>query len=122
VIHWIRRLKHWVRLVVDSRAAWGMRRVEDAPDSVLPELVYLVGDVAARPWLAVFVCPCGCGEIVSLSLIRGDSPRWRARTHSDRTVTISPSIWRTRGCRSHFFIRRGKVVWAQGVVDSGPGR
>ncbi|MFX8036043.1 DUF6527 family protein [Acinetobacter baumannii] len=25
--------------------------------------------------------------------------------------TLSPSIWRSKGCRSHFFVREGLIVW-----------
>jgi hypothetical protein len=51
--------------------------------------------------------------VISLSLISTDNPRWHARLHVDRTVTLSPSIWRTKGCRSHFFIRGGRILWAR---------
>jgi hypothetical protein len=108
---WLTRLARWFRLVVDARPPWGSKRVDDVPDTVELETVYIVGEGRA-PWSAVFVCPCGCQEVISLSLIGDDHPRWRSRLHLDGTVTLSPSIWRKRGCRSHFFIRRGKIVWA----------
>jgi hypothetical protein len=30
--------------------------------------------------------------------------------------TLSPSVWRTTGCRSHFIFRRGRVVWCHGQL------
>jgi hypothetical protein len=31
------------------------------------------------------------------------------REHADRP-TLSPSVWRTEGCRSHFILRRGQLI------------
>jgi len=110
-MRWLDRLTEWFKLAVDPRRALEVEFVEDAPDVVEETKLYLVGQRAA-PWSAMFVCPCGCKATVALSLIPDDQPRWRARYHADGTLSLSPSIWRTRGCHSHFFIRHGKVVWA----------
>lgn len=56
-------------------------------------------------------CPCGCGVNIDLSLIKGLKPRWTVEPHINGTVSITPSIWRKVGCRSHFFYKRGKIVW-----------
>lgn len=109
---WIERINRWFRLVLDKRRFYIAMRVEDAPDSLKEDVVYLIGD-APTPWAASLVCPCGCGETISLSLIPHDNPSWRARVLQDGSATLSPSIWRTKGCRSHFFIRNGRVLWAK---------
>lgn len=80
-----------------------------------PRHVYLVGE--RQPWCATFICPCGCKEVIALSLIKDDRPRWRAREHPNGTVSLSPSIWRMKGCRSHFFINHGRVIWALSDQD-----
>lgn len=85
--------------------------VEDIPDVLQPHSIYFVGD-EGRPWAAAFLCPCQCGDVIQLSLIENDRPRWRARVHENRSVTLDPSVWRTRGCFSHFFVRRGRIWWA----------
>ena len=109
---WIERINRWFRLVLDKRRYYVAMRVEDAPDSLKEDVVYLIGDSPA-PWAASLICPCGCGETISLSLIPHDKPSWRARVLKDGSATVSPSIWRTKGCRSHFFIRNGRVLWAK---------
>lgn len=109
-MRWLERFQQWFRLVTDTRPPLTVQRVEDPPDTVLSNYVYLIGEYR-QPWSAMFLCPCGCKDVVALSLIRNDRPRWRAREHSNGTVTISPSVWRTKGCRSHFFVQRGKVIW-----------
>ncbi|WP_422846567.1 DUF6527 family protein [Acidovorax sp. M2(2025)] len=56
-------------------------------------------------------CPCGCGQPVELPLIREARPRWSLQVDSDGHPTLSPSVWRSEGCRAHYFVRGGKVVW-----------
>jgi hypothetical protein len=87
-------------------------RVEDLPDDIQSGRVYLVGD-EGTPWSAALVCPCGCKEVIRLSLIPDDSPRWRATIHDDGAVTLKPSVWRIKGCRSHFNLNQGRVLWTK---------
>jgi hypothetical protein len=86
--------------------------VDELPDLVEGGAVYLIGD-SDFPWSAALVCPCGCSETIQLSLIPDDRPRWKATHHPDSTISLEPSVWRTKGCRSHFILRRGRVVWAK---------
>jgi hypothetical protein len=108
---WVDRVTEWFRFLVDPRRPLEVEFVEDAPDVLEATKLYLVGS-RELPWSTMFVCPCGCKATIALSLIQTDRPRWRVRHHADGTVSLSPSIWRTRGCCSHFFVRHGKVVWA----------
>ena len=75
--------------------------VDDAPDVLEPDTVYLVGD-DAKPWSVALLCPCGCSATIQLSLVTHDRPSWRAKRHFSGSVTLQPSIWRNSGCRSHF--------------------
>lgn len=109
---WLRDIGNWLSRVFRSDQPFAVVRVEDAQDEVKPSVIYIIGDTHA-PWAASFLCPCGCGETISLSLIPTDRPSWHARIQKDGLITLSPSIWRTKGCRSHFFIRNGRVVWAK---------
>ena len=86
-------------------------RLEDPPDEVEPNAVYLVG-APGNEWCAVLKCPCGCGADIRVSLIATDNPRWTFKATYLGSVTLSPSIWRNKGCRSHFFLRQGRIVWA----------
>ena len=58
-------------------------------------------------------CPCGCGYGIQLAVFNGASPRWRLIKDRRGRVTLEPSIHLKRGCRSHFWLRAGKVVWCE---------
>jgi hypothetical protein len=47
---------------------------------------------------------------ILLSLLTGDSPRWVITFNLAGLPTLSSSIWRTAGCRSHFFRRDGSIL------------
>jgi|ERR1051326_7849783 len=74
--------------------------------------VYVVRSQGHTKW-AQFRCPCGCGDVILLNLSASRRPKWIVRRDIFGRATIFPSIWRTEGCRSHFFIRRGKVDWCR---------
>lgn len=122
-IVWKRAVQRANKLARLLRRTWGRLRgkpvlpppLTTVHTSEVPECpgvgnLYVVGEGLHR-WYAVFSCPCGCGETVHLSLIEGDRPRWRLTEHEDDSVSLSPSVWRNRGCRSHFFVRRGRIQW-----------
>lgn len=61
-----------------------------------------------------YICPCGCGDPGYLPLmtepsVRVVSPCWLWDGNRDRP-TLSPSILRTAGCKSHGFLQAG--VWS----------
>lgn len=62
----------------------------------------------------VHLCASGCGEKVVLPL---NPAKWRLEFDGDR-VTLWPSVgnW-TLPCRSHYWIRGNKVVWASSWDD-----
>lgn len=62
-----------------------------------------------------FLCPCGCGRNSYTSVCTPEekalgkvSGRWG---YDPATVTLIPSVLWLSGCKSHFFIRNGKVEW-----------
>ena len=87
--------------------------VEELPDVVDPRTVYVVGE-GHHLWFVALVCPCGCGETLQMSLHTEGRPRWRLMRHRDGTVSLRPSVWRRTNCRSHFFLRRGRIEWCEG--------
>lgn len=89
--------------------------VDDFPERPVPGTVYVIGENGYR-WCVGLVCPCGCGSTIQLNLLPDTSPRWRFDVHSDDTLSLSPSVCRTTGCRSHFFLRRGLVEWCRPVA------
>ncbi|WP_459840664.1 DUF6527 family protein [Fusibacter bizertensis] len=65
-----------------------------------------------------YKCPCGCGELISLSLSPVISPYWSmviSQENSKRQkVTITPSVYmRNTKCCSHYFITENKVIWCK---------
>jgi hypothetical protein len=91
-------------------------RVEFAPQRPESNTVYVIGDDEGE-WAVVFVCPCGCGQQIHLSLATDARPSWRVRQHARGRVTLVPSVWRTVGCKSHFIIYRGHVFWCADGAD-----
>ena len=100
-VHTQRISRHKVKIVYD----------DELPAKLKKHTLYAIGE--GVPWLAALQCPCGCGEIVQLTLLENESPRWSLREEKDRSATISPSVWRSKGCKSHFFIRKGLVPWCE---------
>lgn len=85
-------------------------RAEDIPDKLDKSKVYLAGE-GDHLWAAAMICPCGCGDVIELNLLKQARPCWSVQEHSDGTLTLAPSVWRQKGCRSHFQLRRGKIEW-----------
>lgn len=85
-------------------------RVEELPDELDDKTLYAVGE-AEYLWFAAMVCPCGCGETLHMSLLPDERPRWKLIEHPDGTASLTPSVWRVKGCRSHFWLRRGMIKW-----------
>jgi len=108
-VPWLRR-----QLVAFRRWIWPLRaeEVEDLPDEFGDDRVYLIGEDGLW-WSAAFTCPCGCEAVIQLSLVPNDRPRWRAEVAENGVISLFPSVWRTKGCRSHFVVRDGKIRWAR---------
>jgi len=49
------------------------------------------------------LCPCGCGDNVFLPIGKDD---WELERHGT-TFSISPSILKRLGCKSHYVIKKG---------------
>lgn len=87
-------------------------RVNEFPELLESGTLYVAGE-EPDIWAAAMLCPCGCGDAIELNLLKQASPCWTIRQRSDGSVTLRPSIWRTKGCRSHFLIRNSRIDWCQ---------
>lgn len=75
--------------------------------------------VPARHGVGIgFDCPCGCGERCYIEFVnpldgkglhRKDGHVWNRTGDTFETLTLSPSIQRTHGCRWHGFIENGET-------------
>jgi len=77
--------------------------------------LYCVVNSDKRKW-ALFKCPCGCGSVITLSLQAVHSPRWQLTESVCGRPTLYPSVWRDKGCLSHFWLKDGRILWC---YDSG---
>jgi hypothetical protein len=79
--------------------------VEFIPEKIEERVIY----VSMEYGTAIHKCPCGCGEQV----VTAFSPTDWSLHFDGATVSLDPSVgnWNFP-CRSHYYIRRGKIVWA----------
>jgi hypothetical protein len=83
-----------------------------APQQLVPELLVVVIDNGHPKW-ACLRCPCGCGDKIQLSLNPRRRPRWSVRIDWLNRPTLEPSIHQLDGCRSHFWMRSGRIIWCK---------
>jgi len=109
------RLIRWLRGFWDRHGP--TRKLTVIEDDVLPadlprrDLILLRED--GEDWSVGFRCPCGCGDTIELAVIAGARPRWDVTADAQGKPTLSPSVWRQKGCRSHFWVRGGRIYWCR---------
>jgi Family of unknown function (DUF6527) len=104
----IRIMKKWRA----SRAPlYLVLHVEDLPDKLTPYVLYLIGK-PGKEWLVGFICPCGCKQKIEL-VLNGRSPSWNLVLAKDGKPSLFPSVFRSVGCRSHFFLENGRIRWCK---------
>ncbi len=81
------------------------------PDVLKDNIIYVVGRDSYVKW-AYLKCPSKCGDIIMLSLIKSKRPSWVIKQDKIGRPTIYPSIRKLDGCRSHFWVKKGKLIWS----------
>lgn len=76
------------------------------------EILYCIYLKGKSRWI-LFRCPCGCQDVITLSVQDCHKPHWSLYADTDGGPTIYPSVWRDKGCLSHFWIRGGRVFWCE---------
>jgi len=109
-MNWIK--KNVAKLIAKFQLEYKFDFVEEIPLSVKDNTIYIVGAVN-QPWLLAFKCPCGCQSLIQLNLLTNANPCWDFWIDKKNKISISPSIWRTIGCKSHFLIKKSKVDWVR---------
>jgi hypothetical protein len=107
------RIARWWR---DVRERLGPRRrlriIEgDCLPSRMPRRDVILACDDGEDWCLGMSCPCGCGNVIELLVVAEAKPRWDVVVDSKGRPTIAPSVWLRKGCRSHFWIREGRVHW-----------
>lgn len=87
------------------------RFITSVPDDLEPGVLY----VSFAYDTTIHLCACGCRNQVVLPL---DPTAWKL-TYDGDTVSMSPSVgnW-SFPCRSHYWIRSGKVRWSTAWSDA----
>ena len=84
---------------------------------MLPKRLPLWNLVVAREddedWSVGLRCPCGCGQRLEMMLLKEVKPPWDIAVDPLGRVSLSPSVWLREGCKSHFWVRSGKIVWCE---------
>jgi Family of unknown function (DUF6527) len=103
----------WLRRILARLAL--PRRLRIVEGDSLPERLPWRDVVLARDgdedWCVGMRCPCGCGRTIELLVIAEAKPRWDMSIDRKRRPSLSPSVWLQKGCRSHFWLKAGRVRW-----------
>lgn len=87
------------------------RIVESAPQQLEPGVFYISEKYAT----ALHLCCCGCGYEVVTPL---SSAEWQLHWTGD-TVSLYPSVGNgSFACKSHYWIRKSRVIWAEVMSES----
>lgn len=85
--------------------------VSELPENPNDKVLYIEGNKKLKDyWYALLKCPCGCKENIMLNLMDDAKPCWSVKIRRSN-FSIAPSIWRTKNCKSHFWLSNRKVVW-----------
>lgn len=81
----------------------------------IEEVEFIVVIHKKLPLWALFRCPCGCGYTITLSLQKSHRRKWILKSSDEGRPTLSPSVWQTNGCYSHFWLTDGRIYWCAGT-------
>ncbi len=101
----------FIKLITLLKRNYKFHVYNEFPEYCKKYEINLIGENDQFDFLSM-TCPCGCKEQLKLSLVKKDKPHWEVIINNKK-ISISPSIWKNKGCKSHFFIRNSKVIWAK---------
>lgn len=111
----IARRRAWLaRLIGRLRGDRGLvivTVVDERPQHPRANRLYVTAN-GGKAAFAVMRCPCGCGDSLNLRFVGSRRPIWTLNS-LDGPATVRPSIWRTSGCQSHFFLTDGEIIWCR---------
>jgi len=103
--------------MIDLFSIWKLKRkprysyisTVDLPENINENVIYIVGENHCK-WLAMLICPCGCGDVIQLNLLPECDDQWTIKIKR-KLITITPSINRRLSCKAHFLIIKGHLEW-----------
>ena len=84
---------------------------EDSLPDKMPLRSIILAREGTEDWCIGFKCPCGCERTIELLVIEEANPRWDYALDDNSLPSLYPSVWLKDGCQSHFWIKKGRVVW-----------
>lgn len=99
-----------LRILAVPRYVVALGDEHPSDEELRSDRVFVVREGTLKKW-AYLRCPCGCREVIQLSLNPSRRPRWEVREDWFLRPTLHPSVNRLDGCRSHFWVRSGAVEW-----------
>jgi len=107
-----RRPLWWRRMIAALAPRRSLKIVEgDMLPAKLPRWNLAVARDGDEDWAVGLWCPCGCGRRLEMMLLKEVKPRWDVSVDQRGHVSLHPSVWLCEGCKSHFWVRAGKIVW-----------
>lgn len=104
----------WRRLLARFSPRRALEIVEgDSLPERLPRRNLILAREDGEDWCVGLHCPCGCGERLEMMTLGNVAPRWDVQLDGKGRVSLHPSVWRRVGCRSHFWVKAGKIVWCE---------
>lgn len=104
----------WRRFVARFAPRRSLKIVEgDMLPAKLPRRDLVLARDGAEDWSVGLRCPCGCGERLEMLLLKGVKPRWDVSVDRQGYVSLHPSVWLQKGCKSHFWVRSGRIIWCE---------
>lgn len=104
-----RKVRKWFKKIFDKRYKYQF--VSDVPDSIREDIIYIINN-EGYSWQIIMCCPCGCKKNLHMNLMKEHEPYWKFEIDKKNKISLYPSIHRIVGCESHFFIKKGKIIWA----------
>jgi hypothetical protein len=104
------RIFKWLNFNSRVKVTYKHKVVSELPDQLKHNTVYIEAN-QGFPWQAVMICPCGCKSTLHMNLIEEYKPHWKFYIDNKKRFSLSPSIHRTVGCKSHFFLKKGAIFW-----------
>lgn len=106
------KVRSWFSKLFERPSGYRASFVEDLPKCLDVDRVYVAG-VPANAWVAAMLCPCGCGDTLHMNLLKSQRPCWTVSVGEGGAVSFHPSLWRKTNCKSHFFLKKGRVQWVR---------
>jgi hypothetical protein len=103
------------RLPLLRKPEFFARVVPESPSSaeLVPGVLFVEIREGYLKW-AHLSCP-KCGDRIQLPLAGRE--RWSVHIDFLWRPTVSPSIWERNACGAHFFIKKGKLLWARSAIS-----